>query len=314
MKKKLKSILYPVITIVILFCVVQYLGWVMRPIDLDIAVDAVDVFHELPKNSIDVLCLGSSHMWRGLDPVTIYREQNLSAYNYGCVYQKINTTLLFLQDAFRTQSPRVVVIDSFYANRLNTNNTMTNELYSTRHLPFSKAKMSYLYSLFGLDLEQYAAYFFPLAAFHSNWEALFSPENKQTITYKDLHETFGFAYSDSVVPSSFPSSSAKEQLPLDIDSIKVLDEIVTLCNTHNAQLVFITIPYEYEYKYANAMRDYAANNHCYYLNLFDHLQETDLNAATDFSDTSHLNVSGATKVASFVGKYIADVVFTDTDT
>ena len=202
MKLKLKNIFSLLITLSLLSLSLIGVTHLLRPVDLDIAVDAVEVFHELPKDSIDVLCLGSSHMWRGLDPLTLYHEHGFSVYNYGCVAQKINTTLLFLQDAFRMQSPRVIIIDAFYANRLNDNKTFNSELYSTKHISFSKNKLAYLHSIFGWDIEAYFAYLFPLASFHSNWETLFSVEDKTGIVpYRDLHETLGFAYSVSVTPS-----------------------------------------------------------------------------------------------------------------
>lgn len=307
MKLKLKNIFSLLITLSLLSLSLIGLTHLLRPVDLDIAVDAVEVFHELPKDSIDVLCLGSSHMWRGLDPLTLYHEHGFSVYNYGCVAQKINTTLLFLQDAFRMQSPRVIIIDAFYANRLNDNKTFNSELYSTKHISFSKNKLAYLHSIFGWDIEAYFAYLFPLASFHSNWETLFSVEDKTGIVpYRDLHETLGFAYSVSVTPSYLPSPGTKEQLPLDSKAVAVLDEIVALCKDHDAQLIFIVIPYEKEYQYDAAMRDYASKNDCLFLNLFDHLQEIGLDVSSDFSDTSHLNASGAAKVASFIGQYLAD--------
>ena len=307
MKKRLLNLFYFGTTLILLFVVIFGFGHLLRPVDLDIATEAVDTFHALPKNSVDVLCLGSSHMWRGLDPLTMYREYGITAYNYGCVYQKINTTLLFLQDAFLTQSPKIVVIDSFYANRLNTYNKLNNELYSTRHIRFTKEKLSYLHSVLGSDPEQYLAYFVPFAAFHGNWESLFQPDNDNTVRpSKRLSDTLGFAFSESTVPASFPIIFSAEQLPLNSDAIAVLDEIVSLCNEHQAHVVFITIPYEKEYQYVNAMRSYASANKCIYLNLFEHLEEIGYNGMTDFSDGSHLNASGAAKTASFLGAYLSD--------
>jgi hypothetical protein len=52
------------------------------------------------------------------------------------------------------------------------------------------------------------------------------------------------------------------------------------------------------------MKQYAQDNGCVYFNLFEYIDETGIDGETDFSDTGHLNDSGAAKVADFLGEYI----------
>ena len=40
--------------------------------------------------------------------------------------------------------------------------------------------------------------------------------------------------------------------------------------------------------------------------LFELMDEVGLDGATDFSDDGHLNTSGGTKVANYLGKYLVD--------
>ena len=40
------------------------------------------------------------------------------------------------------------------------------------------------------------------------------------------------------------------------------------------------------------------------LTLFEHMDDVGLNGDTDFMDIEHLNISGATKVADYLGEYI----------
>ena len=306
MNKKLKDLLFTLITLSLILCCVMLLGILVRPADMDIAVDSAAALHDMPDDSIDVLCLGSSHMWRGLDPLTMRREYGIAAYNYGCYYQKINTTLLFLQDAFRTQSPKVVVIDTFYANRLKEDPVFDGELYSTKNITLCADKLRYLKNCFGGDIEKYLSYFVPLTAFHGNWVSLFSDTDPRNIQHIDLRETLGFAASDSVRRSSVPNAPAEVQDALSERAVGILTDIVDLCRKNGAEPVFITIPYEKPYSYSDAMTAFAEQHGCIYLNLFEYMVETGLDADTDFSDTSHLNSSGAKKIASFMGKYLSE--------
>lgn len=306
MSKKCKNLIYTLITLMFILLAVHFLGELVRPGDMDLAVDSAAAFHDMPDGSIDVLCMGSSHMWRGYDPITAYREYGIASYNFGCYYQKINTTLLFLQDAFRTQSPKLVVIDTFYCNRLKSDDTFDGELYSTKKISFSADKLRYLHDCFGNDFEKYLNYFVPLTAFHGNWTSLFAKPNGSDASDIELRDTFGFASSERTTPSHLPADTVAEQLSLGAEAEEILRRIITLCRANGAEPVFITIPYEEAFAYSDAMRAFSELNDCAYLDLFEHIEEIGLDTETDFSDTSHLNSSGAEKIASFLGKYLSE--------
>ena len=86
------------------------LGHLVRPTDTDDEIKAIKTFHSMPENSIEVIAYGSSHAWKGLETMEMYREYGIGAYNYGCNWQHINTTSLFIHDSLRTQSPKVLLI------------------------------------------------------------------------------------------------------------------------------------------------------------------------------------------------------------
>ena len=43
------------------------LNVLFRPVDTDSPVTAIETFHTLPENAVEVMGFGSSHMWLGLD-------------------------------------------------------------------------------------------------------------------------------------------------------------------------------------------------------------------------------------------------------
>lgn len=302
--KKIKNLLYTLITLAAVCLSIHFMSFLLRPADMDTALQAVEVFHDLPENSVDVMCFGSSHMWYGLDPRVITSESGLSAYNFGCYYQKINTTLLFMQEAFRTQHPKAVIVDTFYANRLKSDEVFDGELYSTKKIRLSADKLSYLKQCFGSDVESYINYFFPFSVFHGNWKDLtFDFDNS---TDFGLRGCRGYAEFNAVTRSSFPVRKDQNSHILSEESISVLSKMTKLCKENGAELIFITIPYEEEYKYASAMKAFAEQNGCVYIDLFDHIEEIGLDPMTDFADRSHLNSSGAAKIGAFMGKYLTN--------
>ena len=88
------------------------------PVFSDTDDDVIAEFRSIPKNSVQVLFLGSSHVSFGITPAELYKNHGITAFNLGTSAQGLDSSHLFLLEAFRTQRPRVVVVDlSFLCRR-----------------------------------------------------------------------------------------------------------------------------------------------------------------------------------------------------
>ncbi|MGN0277942.1 MAG: hypothetical protein ACI4C4_01165 [Lachnospiraceae bacterium] len=287
--------------------IIYRLGILVRPVNTDTAFSTINTFHDMPINSIEVIGYGSSHMWRGLDPMVMYRNYGVGAFNYGCNWQHINTTFLFLQDSLRTQSPKIVLIETYLVNQIKMNESnVDGEIYYTRGISMFKGKQEYLKQCLGSNWENYLAYIMPLCAFHENWinleEGSFS-KNTNTI---DFYRTMGYFPSDQIIPVTIGDPATFEQDELSEEATRILDEMVNICHERGIEIIFYTAPHEEEYGYSNAMKKYTANNDCVYFNLYEYMEEMGIDCETDFKDPGHLNNSGAAKVADFLGEYIVN--------
>ncbi len=307
LKKALRPALGVLVTVLLVLYGVHYLNNLLRPVDTDSPVNAVETFHQMPENSLEVIGYGSSHMWRGMDAMEMYESYGIGAYNYGCNWQELNTTLLFLKDSLRTQSPKVVVMDTFHVNTWKMDMDMDGEIYYTRAIPWFSGKIPYLRQCFGSNVQRYLSYFVPLAAFHENWvnlsgQSFRTPEQSGDNFFRSM----GSEVSMGVTPVSLPDQSQYAQEELYDGAVELLDEIVDICRQRRIELVFVTIPWEGGWLYADAMESYAQEKGCAYLNMFADWQQTGLEEATDFSDSGHLNQSGARKVARYLGAYLKE--------
>lgn len=306
--KKNRSFLAGLLAVALLVGLgVHFLGVLLRPVDTDSPVNAVHTFHQMPQNSLEVMAFGSSHMWLGLDPMELYESQGIGSYNYGCNWQELNTTLLFVKDALRTQKPKVVLVDTFHVNGMKLDMNMDGEIYYTRAIPWFSGKLPYLRQCFGRNPERYLSYWMPLAAFHENWvnlsgESFRSPLNSGD----DFFATMGYSATDAVTPATMPVQDAAMQEQLYEGPQALLEELLEVCRENGAQLVLCTIPWAGQNQYAQAVTTFALEQNIPYLNLFDHLEELGLDGATDFSDPGHLNRSGARKTARFLGKWLKE--------
>ena len=282
------------------------LGHLVRPTDTDDEIKAIKTFHSMPENSIEVIAYGSSHAWKGLETMEMYREYGIGAYNYGCNWQHINTTSLFIHDSLRTQSPKVLLIETFRVGSLLENIDIIGEVFYTREIPNSDVKEAYLEQCFEGKVGRYLSYYVPLFAFHENWSELKRENFMVNCATEDYFSTMGFDESDEVVPVQLKDPETFEQHRISDRAEDVLDGIVKICQEKNIEIIFYTVPYEGSYGFSDEMKKYAEENGCQYVNFFEKIDEIGLDANTDFQDKGHLNNSGSQKIANYLGRYIVE--------
>lgn len=306
MKKRTAIIIHCIITFTMTVGIIHGLGEIVRPVNTDPMFNTIKTFHDMPHHSIEVIGYGSSHMWCSLDVMEMYKKYGIGAYNYGCDWQHINTTKLFLRDSLRTQSPKVVLIETYLVNELLQDLDMNGEIYYTKAIDEFDGKWHYLKQCFGNNMERWVSYYIPLCAFHDNWINLEKGNFLKNASSRNFYETMGFLYNEEITLVTIPEQSVLESENLSNGAMEILDEIVAICSEKDIKIIFYTAPYQGSYLYGNAMKQYAKRNGCVYFNLFEYVNEIGINEETDFSDEGHLNNSGAMKVADFLGEYIVN--------
>ncbi len=308
--KHLQNVISVVLVIVILCLCINKISYILRPVDTDEAFDQIETFHNFPENSIEVMIYGSSHAYRGFCTMELYDKYGIGAFNYGWHWQKLSTTKLFVSDSFITQKPKVVLIESGFVDKVLEDTDITAEIYYCRYLTDSKEKEAYFKKCLGNtpSLERRLSYIMPFAMFHENWNNIcrdsFKPLNYGGTD--KVKRTMGFAESDLVEETDICGYVKEDQVELPETSIEELDELVQMCKSNGASVVFYVIPWIESYKYCDAMEEYCKSNDCVFLDLISNVDEVGLDGKTDFSDVCHLNTNGSIKVADYVGKYLVD--------
>ena len=305
MKDRVHKFSWCVITIVLTVVILQYLGLLLDPAWSQDGLDAVKAFHHIDKNSIDIIVYGSSHAWKGCDAIALGEACGMEAYNYACNWQTINTTQLFLEDSLRTQSPKVVCIEAYHVNEVLEDVDLEGQIYYTRPIPWFEGKKEYLDQCFGSEIGRYITYYLPIAMFHDEWINI-DNENFRFPGYKRYINTKGAQFSDHIEPFDIPDYRDFPEKELEEASIESLNKMVELCKSKGIRVVFFTIPYSWEFCYSDAVKTFAEDNGCLYVDCFEHIEEIGLNGETDFADSGHLNATGAAKIGKFMGKYIKE--------
>lgn len=307
MNEKAKRFLGVIVCIMFTLFLIHRAEEFLRPDYSGDCVNAQVAFDQQPLNSLDVIVFGSSHAWKGFDCEVARNEFNLSLYNYGSNWQHGNTTALYFYDSLRTQSPKVVVIECYLIGWPLVDSDINGEIYYTRKIHNLPEKKTYLGQCFGKDYKKYLSYYMPLLFLHSNWSSIDKNNFLDSVTVEDLSLRHGYLPSDKVTPVQIEDWRKFEQKELNEAAIYVLDGIVERCRQEKIDIIFYTAPYQGDnFNHHDALAEYAENNGCVYIDMFECYDEIGFDSATDFQDGGHLNNNGSEKVARYISQYIVD--------
>lgn len=274
-------------------------------------------FYQMEKDSIDVLFLGSSCAAAGFDPQAVYDSYGIRSYNLGCEGQSLLTSYYWLKEALRFQTPKVVILETFFVFLYDRFEALNAPEGSNRkafdNMRWSSVKWEAVHDICEHDPEQTLnSYYFPNTQYHTRWTQL--EENDFRFPEMDKHyELKGFAPlaekggSDSYVPfGPYDSGERAEMVPL---MKEYMDKIVALCDENDIQLILTKLPYTQciPSKY-NTLSDYAAEHEIPY---WDFNEESFYHACgfvsvEDMNDDWHTNIWGAQKVSVYIASRLQD--------
>ena len=75
---------------------------------------------------------------------------------------------MFLQDALDVQTPKVVLIETLFANQVMVNYDMNGEIYYSRFIHNKEAQREFVNTALRKSPDNILAYLFPVVQFHDN--------------------------------------------------------------------------------------------------------------------------------------------------
>ena len=264
-------------------------------------------FYDLEKNSIDVLFLGPSQSYFSVNAQKLTNEYGIPSYDFGASSQELITTYYYLQEALKTQNPKVVMVeicqffyaDEEFAERPKDNRIVWN--YSAMH--FSFAKYRSLYERFHHDFWAATQFcFLPIMVYHSNWVSL--PESSSNFTVNR-----GYLAVDTNMPLTLAYTGEDEGEEKEIPRItcQAITNIVDLCSAKGIEVIFFKSPVStWTRNDSKTVKSYMQEQGLVYLELNDYLDQIGIDPAADFYNEWHLNVFGANKTTDFIAQYLMD--------
>ena len=237
-----------------------------------------------PENSIDVLILGNSQSYCSFIPMEIWKEQGITSYVCGVPLQMMYQSEGYLRRAFRTQSPKIVILETL---------TIFAEYSRTEALP------------------EKAAEWIPLLRYHDRWKSLRAEDFYKPVQYTHVRGDKGFHTfreieaadtTDYMIPT-------EEVRRVPSKNIRHIQNMQALCQEHGAQLVLVSVPSTANWNQANhnGIAAVADSLGITYLDLNLMPEEVPIDWNVDTKDRGdHMNITGARKVSDFMGQWLAE--------
>lgn len=240
---------------------------------------------EQTNDTIDVLFLGDSECYSSFNPLQMFAEQGYTSFVCGTSAQRLCDTYAILQEAFLTQTPDVVVLE-------------TNCLF--RALKTESDTKDYAMDKLSERL--------PIFENHTRWKEMFTKSATKKIDKDEKNR--GFLVRTTVKPYNggeyMLQNSNRRKIAEDVE--QYLNLIAECCKNKQAELLLVSVPSprNWNYEKHNAVSDWADAHDVVYQDL-----NLEPEIGIDWSDDTkdggdHLNFSGAKKVSRYIGAYLAD--------
>ena len=284
-------------------------------------------------NDIDVQVYGSCHSYTSFNTLYFTETYGISSYNMANPGEIMPSTYLRMLERFKTDKPKVVLVDIWGVNAYETYDKTERILdYYLRSniedIPISRAKLEVINDFEALDMlednfavAKYKDRLLELSLNELDFSYSFKKANEMynadgtLYSYNEMENRIahnGFKSNPSTPISNYDELQAKvddnDMLRVEADLLKYVDKIIELCKKNNVEIIFYRAPYrstKNELRKVNYLRVYFEEKEVLFYDLEKELQ---YNYEEDFYDYEHLSELGAKKATVFLSEKIMSVI------
>lgn len=274
-------------------------------------------FYALPKDSLDIVFLGSSHSYCTFDPEIIDSKLGTSSYQLGMPLQHMDSTYYTMREVLNYQKPCLAVVEVYW-DMMDDEFELTQAGYLFQVMKNKELEGEYISEVFPLSEKiKYNVY---AMRYQKDYFAYRTNELKEQTEQKynvalpvaqkqngeEKYRSKGYTWCNyTMLPDEFDKTNQFKGLDgskwkINKTQQKYLEKLVKLCRDNNCDVVFVTAPI------ANVSMDYIKNYgsiHDTFANIATELDvpyidynyvnaENDLLKTENFRDDAHLNHSG----------------------
>lgn len=277
-------------------------------------------FHKEPRDSMDVVVMGSSDVYAGWAPAVAYRETGITSFSYALSGGTVVNWKTMLDDILEHQSPELIIVEPFgacYDNKtLVSRESQVKKVFNTLPLSISKIKRAKEIDAKSENVTT-SDLLFPFISYHNLYGKYLENAKNYFAVKKYEHSPLkGMSNVTKISnpPVLYNATKDTETKELDTISEEYLIDFLEYAKEKNVNLVFIRFPQNFAQKYeeqhisllrANKIGKIVAKYGYPYLNCQQHWDEIGLDSYHDLYNRAHLNIYGHEKLTKFVSRYLS---------
>lgn len=270
----------------------------------------MQMFYKQERNSVDVLCLGSSHTYTNINPAVLWDEYGMASYDLASSNQPLWNSYYYFKEALKYQTPELVVLDVYraiesndYVDEIRTAMNLLGMRYSKDWVECLRVSLK--------DEKEFLDYFLRYPIYHAKYQEL-NPEDFMAYNSDANganYKGFNLKSKNITVFEKLPDISGVTEVGAMTDkAYEYLEKIILLAKEKNVTLFLVNAPYmdvSAEHKMIfNQVAQLAEAYEIEFVDFNEYFVEIGLNPATDFAEGSHLNYSGNVKYSKYLADYI----------
>lgn len=287
-------------------------------------------FRTHEKDSLDVVFVGSSTLYRFVAPSVLWEQEGFTSYVYAGPAMPFECVEPVIKEVEKTQKPDLVVVDARRIARLAINELegSVDEIYSeanrnwfslvVNNFPTGINKFDTILKSKYIPADEKLLYITEIGKYHSRWAdvVLLAREGNVDVGY-DLYQTAypqqGYMmtarlfngdedyrdYADYIAsPMEFPE-----------DTKRLLDSLISYAKDNNIELLFVDTPFigvnEKMLNMSSALQAIVEENGFKYYEMNYAASSLGLDEKKHYYDENHTNAWGAEIVTRALGEYIS---------
>lgn len=306
-----KKILKAIVFIPLLALSFFWVLWLLTPLPMN---ERGGKISDLPRNSVDLLFVGSSVIYRGIDPNDLWEQTGIASYVEATSAQSLQQSYYILENALQYQTPKLVLIDAYAFEQRNHN--LTNKMpsvFGSLTITDDFSAKAGAASSHSKDWKETFDYMVPISIYHDRWKNLSETDVLSNRREYSTNRYLGTFYDGYSTPMDFPSPEmpypyTDEMTLLAPDAIEYYHRIVALSKEKGFELAFIKNPepriYEMKQmqKRMNATSELLEKDGIPFFDMLGKVEEIPIDFSSDFDDEVHLNKQGAQKVTRYLAE------------
>ena len=264
-------------------------------------------YYSLPKDTVDVLVLGTSHAGMNVSTKTLWDEYGIAGYRFWGSIQPIWNSYYYLLEALKYQSPKVVVLDAHSLTFQQDYGPYPVQVKNTIAMRFSKEKIGNIWASVPDGSRAFMLFGFP--TYHNRYNQL-TQEDFEYFPW-DSHlelQVLSSEVSDYIYAFSILDKDTTEgEAPLGEKEEKYFRMLLSYCSKNGINLEIVASPYEIsaiEQQKFRRVRSIAAEYGYSFTNYNDSYQDYGIDPQKDFLDPGHFNKTGMPKYARALGEML----------